>query len=116
MKLNTQVPNPSVETALTSTSMERALALPASFVLGKSVYVPFKPGGLDDVLLSPIQPGSSGVKGLRSILPGFLRGLRLPGEELEVDYLATLEGSLPSRATANGDIVMVFLFLHTPIG
>ena len=110
MKFNTQVPNPRIETALTSTSMERAPAPPASFVRGKSGYVPFKPGGLDDVLLSSIRPGSSEVKGLRCIPPGFSRGLRLPGEELEDDYLATLEGSLPSRATANGDLVIVFSF------
>lgn len=90
--------------------MERAPAPPSSFVRGKSGYVPFKPGGLDDVLLSSIQPGFSeeSVKGLRSIPPGFSRGLRRPGEELEDESLATLEESLSSKATASGDLVITF--------
>lgn len=101
-----EVPNPRIATALTSTSMERAPAPPSSFVRGKSGYVPFKPGGLDDVLLSSIQPGFSEepVKGLRSIPPGFSRGLRRPGEELEDESLATLEESLSSKAIANSDL------------
>ncbi|KAL4067368.1 NUC185 domain-containing protein, partial [Scleroderma yunnanense] len=102
----TEVPNPRIETALTSTSMERAPAPPTSFVRGKSGYVPFKPGGLDGVLLSSIQSGFSeeSAKGFRSIPPGFSRGLRLPGEEAEDDSLATLEGSLVWKGTTSGDL------------
>ncbi|KAF9225395.1 ATP-dependent RNA helicase [Gyrodon lividus] len=100
-----EAPNPRVATALTSTSMDRAPAPAATFVRGKSGYVPFQPGGLDDVLLSSTQNGVSeeSVKGLRTIPPGFSRGLRLPGEELEDEALTALEESFPSRYS-NGDL------------
>jgi hypothetical protein len=60
-------------------------------VRGKSGHVPFWPGGLDDVL--PILDlDRLGVKGLRIVPPGFLRGLRLPGEEIEDQTLKDLDG------------------------
>ncbi|KAF9245735.1 ATP-dependent RNA helicase [Melanogaster broomeanus] len=101
-----ETPNPRVATALTSTSMDRAPAPPATFVRGKTGYVPFQPGGLDDVLLSSSQNGviENYGKGLRTIPPGFSRGLRLPGEESEDEDLTTLEESIPSRSP-NGDLV-----------
>ncbi|KIJ66348.1 hypothetical protein HYDPIDRAFT_86124 [Hydnomerulius pinastri MD-312] len=97
--------NPRVATALTSTSMDRAPAPTANFVRGKSGYVPFQPGGLDDVLLSSTQNGApeESTKGLRTIPPGFSRGLRLPGEELEDESLAELDESFSSKRT-NGDM------------
>ncbi|KAF8140636.1 ATP-dependent RNA helicase [Boletus edulis] len=90
--------NPRITTALTSTSMDRAPGPVGAFVRGKSGYVPFQPGGLDEVLLSSTQTGISeeSVKGLRTIPPGFSRGLRLAGEESEDEALADLEESLPS--------------------
>jgi len=60
-------------------------------VRGKSGYVPFWPGGLDDVLSDPALSSDLNTerKGLRTIPPGFQRGLRFPGEEVEdADVLA----------------------------
>jgi antiviral helicase SKI2 len=53
-------------------------------VRGKSGYVPFWPGGLEDVL----NPGRKATNDdtreeLKTIPPGFSRGLRLPGDETE---------------------------------
>lgn len=59
---------------------------------GKSGHVPFWPGGLDDVLPSSLNLDRPDAKGLRTIPPGFSRGLRLPGEEIEDQTLADLEG------------------------
>ncbi|KAI9570217.1 ATP-dependent RNA helicase [Boletus coccyginus] len=93
-----ETPNARVATALTSTSMDRAPGPTSAFVRGKSGYVPFRPGGLDEVLLSSAQIGISedSAKGLRTIPPGFSRGLRLAGEEPEDETLTALEESLPS--------------------
>jgi antiviral helicase SKI2 len=101
-----ETPNPRVATALTSTSMDRAPGPVGAFVRGKSGYVPFQPGGLDEVLLSSTQTGVSEEtpKGLRTIPPGFSRSLRLAGEEPEDEALAALEESLPS---ANRELVSV---------
>ncbi|KZO92822.1 antiviral helicase [Calocera viscosa TUFC12733] len=75
-------------TALTSTSMLRAPAPTTNFVRGKSSYVPFLPGGLDDILgdgveLQTVDVEEAAHAGLLTIPPGFSRGLRLPGEEIE---------------------------------
>jgi antiviral helicase SKI2 len=77
--------------------MDRAPGAIGAFVRGKSGYIPFQPGGLDEVLLSSTQSGISeeSVKGLRTIPPGFLRGLRLAGEEPEDEVLTAL-GKSPS--------------------
>ena len=61
---------------------------------GKSGYVPFWPGGLDD-LSAELSNRKSFSKGLRTVPPGFSRGLRLPGdtsddhEPLVIDSEAT---------------------------
>ncbi|KAG8986475.1 hypothetical protein FRB90_003977, partial [Tulasnella sp. 427] len=70
-------------TGLTSTSLSRAPAPPSTFVRGKSGYMPFLPGGLEDAVVGTeeTEEGSEKQKGLRTIPPGFSRGLRLPGEE-----------------------------------
>ncbi|KAF7302996.1 ATP-dependent RNA helicase [Mycena kentingensis (nom. inval.)] len=74
-----EVPNPRATTALTSTSLDRAPGPSKSFVRGKSGNVPFWPGGLEDVVVS--ENVASGSKaGLKTIPPGFMRGLLLPGE------------------------------------
>ncbi|KAF9270829.1 ATP-dependent RNA helicase [Marasmius fiardii PR-910] len=86
----TEVPNPSMSTGLNSTSMERAPGPNTNFVRGKSGYVPFWPGGLDDIASDPAIFSEStvgGKSGLRTIPPGFSRGLRLPGDEVEDDEL-----------------------------
>ncbi|KAK7058645.1 Antiviral helicase ski2 [Paramarasmius palmivorus] len=88
-----EIPNPAISTGLTSTSLERAPGPSKNFVRGKSGYVPFWPGGLDDVLADPAISASAdsnsgaGKKGLRTIPPGFSRGLRLPGDAVEDDEL-----------------------------
>jgi antiviral helicase SKI2 len=62
-------------------------------VIGKSGYVPFWPGGIDDVLPNTGNglTANDGKKGLRTIPPGFSRGLRLPGDETDDDGLLSLD-------------------------
>lgn len=86
-----ETPNAPVSTALTSTSMDRAPAPVANFVRGKSGYVPFKPGGLDDVILAAKQTTAVPIKGLRTVPPGFSRGLRLSADDLEDEALTSLD-------------------------
>lgn len=71
--------------------MQRAPTAAKSFVRGKSGQMPFWPGGLDEVLgdLDAIGSGES-TKGLKTIPPGFSRGLRLPGDDPDVDDLDAL--------------------------
>lgn len=88
---SSKTPNAPLSTALTSTSMDRAPAPVANFVRGKSGYVPFKPGGLDDVILAANQKTAEPIKGLRTVPPGFSRGLRLPGDDAEEEALVSLE-------------------------
>jgi len=97
-----QTPNHPPASGLTSTSLDRAPAPTKSFVRGKSGYVPFWPGGLDDPIVEPsngIALGSK-TKGLRTAPPGFSRGLHLPGEEETDDddllALDELESSGPT--------------------
>ncbi|EEB89563.1 hypothetical protein MPER_12322 [Moniliophthora perniciosa FA553] len=106
-----EVPNPSISTGLTSTSLERVPGPSKNFVRGKSGYVPFWPGGLDDVLADPAISMSSESnegavkKGLRTIPPGFSRGLRLPGDEVQDDELvhALDEAELAERSSLQKD-------------
>lgn len=88
--------------------MDRAPGPVGAFVRGKSGYVPFQPGGLDEVLRSSTQTGISeeSVKGLRTIPPGFSRGLRLAGEEPEDEALTALGESPPS---ANRELVPILM-------
>ncbi|KAG9011591.1 hypothetical protein FRB93_002652 [Tulasnella sp. JGI-2019a] len=78
-------------TGLTSTSLTRAPAPSSSFVRGKTGYMPFLPGGLYEAIAADKEPNtdSKGLpgRGFRTIPPGFSRGLRLPGEEVEEDEL-----------------------------
>ncbi|GAA6014645.1 hypothetical protein JCM10207_006888 [Rhodosporidiobolus poonsookiae] len=76
-------------TALNSTSLERQPAsYTGSFVRGKSSYFPFRPGGLNDVVLDGgevegLDLAAEGLEkafekghgGIRTIPPGFTRGL-----------------------------------------
>ncbi|KAI0068005.1 antiviral helicase [Artomyces pyxidatus] len=89
-----EVPNPPIPTGVTSTSIDRAPGPSQSFVRGKSGYVPFWPGGLE-AGVSVLEDGdatASSAKGLRTIPPGFSRGLRLAGEEAISDALDELDG------------------------
>ncbi|KAJ3473872.1 hypothetical protein NLI96_g12781 [Meripilus lineatus] len=81
----TEVPNPRPSSGLTSTSIDRAPGPSSNFVRGKSGYVPFWPGGLDDVAKDPVPIGdlSEASESLKTIPPGFTRGLRFPGDEAE---------------------------------
>ncbi|KAF7970863.1 hypothetical protein HWV62_22674 [Athelia sp. TMB] len=92
-----ETPSTRISTGLTSTSFDRAPAPAKSFVRGKSGYVPFWPGGLDDVIVDS-ENSDKATKGLRTVPPGFARGLRLPGDEADDHTLADLdEISAPNR-------------------
>ena len=98
-----KTPSRPVSTGLTSTSLDRAPGPSNTFVRGKSGYVPFWPGGLEEVSSEP--PPLDGVnqrdrKGLRTIPPGFSRGLRLPGEAGDDEALVSIEddSGRPRRA------------------
>jgi antiviral helicase SKI2 len=73
--------------------MQRAPAPSKNFVRGKSGHVPFWPGGLEEALgdIDDEVVASGKSYGLRTIPPGFTRGLRLPGEEGDVDDLERME-------------------------
>ncbi|KAG6897960.1 hypothetical protein C0992_008350 [Termitomyces sp. T32_za158] len=93
-----ETPNQREVTGLTSTSLDRAPAPSKSFVRGKSGYVPFWPGGLEDPLVNTNEGSSEqGPKGLRTIAPGLSRGLRLPGGEVEDEDLIALDELTGSR-------------------
>jgi hypothetical protein len=55
--------------------------------------VPFWPGGFDDIDDVSSDPKTLGkeAKGLRSIPPGFSRGLRLPGDPVEDEELVAID-------------------------
>ncbi|PFH52329.1 hypothetical protein AMATHDRAFT_57402 [Amanita thiersii Skay4041] len=79
-----------VPTGLTSTSMDRAPGPSRNFVRGKSGYVPFWPGGLESPASNTTGAELADILGqeLRTVPPGFRRGLRLPGDEPKVDWMA----------------------------
>lgn len=54
--------------------------------------MPFRPGGLEDILVDDSnQKSFLNDKGLRTIPPGFVRGLRLPKDSAEDDQVFSLE-------------------------
>ena len=75
---------------MNSTSLDRAPAPSKNFVRGKSGYVPFLPGGLEELSVEALssQAMERSTKGLRTVAPGLSRGLRLPGEEIPDEILA----------------------------
>ncbi|KAI0095241.1 antiviral helicase [Irpex rosettiformis] len=102
----TEVVNPRISTGLTSTSVDRAPAPSSNFVRGKSGYVPFWPGGLDDIAkdVSALKELDESSKGLKSIPPGFARGLRLPGDPDEgEDEIPQGVNAETQEADTNGD-------------
>jgi antiviral helicase SKI2 len=96
-----EVPTARLSTGLTSTSLERAPAPSKSFVRGKTGYLPFKPGGLNDILedLKNSEPIRD-TKQLRTVPPGFLRGLLLPGEQAAQQELDFLDGATEQEEEA----------------
>ena len=75
--------------------MDRAPGPTTNFVRGKSGYVPFWPGGLDDIVADPafsLDSTINGRTGLRTVPPGFSRGLRLPGDDVQEELLNDLDG------------------------
>ncbi|KAH9486365.1 Putative ATP-dependent RNA helicase [Psilocybe cubensis] len=81
------------KTGSTSTSLDRTPAPSKNFVRGKSGYVPFWPGGFEDTQLelSKDSKNTEQPKGIRTIPPGFERGLRLPGDPVEDENLVDFE-------------------------
>ncbi|KAJ6520244.1 ATP-dependent RNA helicase [Mycena sanguinolenta] len=69
-----EIPNVRASTGLTSTSMDRTPGPSKNFVRGRSGYVPFWPGGLEDPAISENLQSRSKA-GLKTIPPGFTRGL-----------------------------------------
>ncbi|KAI0783389.1 antiviral helicase [Abortiporus biennis] len=84
-----EVSNPKQTSGLTSTSLERAPGPSNNFVRGKSGYVPFWPGGMDDIIKesATIVDLDDSSQGLRSIPPGFTRGLKFPGDDADEEFL-----------------------------
>ncbi|KAJ7897302.1 antiviral helicase [Mycena olivaceomarginata] len=71
-----EVANVRASTGLTSTSLDRTPGPTKNFVRGRSGYVPFWPGGLEDAVISG-NPESQSKAGFKTIPPGFTRGLHL---------------------------------------
>lgn len=95
--------------------MSRAPSAPTSFVRGKSGHVPFWPGGLDEVLKDEKDSYENDeYHGLQTIPPGFKRGMRLPGDEDDIE-LVDLQANNLGQADQNvciyqgsSDIVLIY--------
>ncbi|KAH8099717.1 antiviral helicase [Cristinia sonorae] len=100
----TEVPAPRLTSGLTSTSLDRAPGPANNFVRGKAGYVPFWPGGMDDVLKESVAVVDleETSKGLLRIPPGLSRGLRFPGDEDEEELLPIFSSNRPVNGTVNG--------------
>ncbi|KAF8910025.1 ATP-dependent RNA helicase [Gymnopilus junonius] len=92
----TETPSVHLATGSTSTSLTRAPGPSKNFVRGKSGYVPFWPGGFEDgsIELSNGKVPEETLKGLKTVPPGFQRGLHLPGDTIEVEELVAIEKDL----------------------
>ncbi|PPR06143.1 hypothetical protein CVT26_005365 [Gymnopilus dilepis] len=88
-----EAPAVPLSTGSTSTSITRAPGLSKNFVRGRSGYVPFWPGGFEDesVELPNGKGEEESPKGLKTVPPGFERGLRLPGDPVEEEELVAIE-------------------------
>lgn len=89
---------------------------------GKAGYVPFWPGGLEDPIIELAGANSTGSKpkGLRTIPPGFARGLRLPGDDEDEDDLLSLDdlqiqGSKPTEDMVHLSKGFLTLYVHVGI-
>lgn len=102
-----QIPNTRASTGLTSTSLDRTPGPTKNFVRGRSGYVPFWPGGLEDAAIS-VNPGSQSKAGLKTIPPGFTRGLHLM-EDADESLLA-LDGVRESVPIGEEEMASLFFF------
>lgn len=102
-----------MQTGLTSTSFDRAPAPVGTFVRGKSGYVPFWPGGLDDVILNPdlVSSDKERDNALKTIPPGFTRGLRLPGDPAVEDELIASLNPVDMHTSSHPDEVQSVYFV-----
>ena len=104
-----QTSNPRLSTGLTSTSLDRAPGPSKIFVRGKAGNVPFWPGGLEDAnsgIPEELEDEIVGEgKGIRTIPPGFTRGLRLPGEDEDEAGLDELDRIQKHSAVGHGNVV-----------
>lgn len=109
LNIYVQTSNPRLSTGLTSTSLDRAPGPSKNFVRGKAGNVPFWPGGLENASAGiPEELEDELVaegKGIRTIPPGFTRGLRLPGEGEDETGLDGLEGVQKRSAAGQEDAV-----------
>ena len=71
---------------------------------GKSGHVPFWPGGLDDLSADPLN-SKSFSKGLRTVPPGFSRGLRLSGEINDDHEILAIDNDLPENPNEEEEAV-----------
>ncbi|CEL53800.1 antiviral helicase SKI2 [Rhizoctonia solani AG-1 IB] len=90
-------------TATTSTSLQRAPSSISHFVRGKTGNVPFKPGGLNEIFKEEAgEVVDLDSETLRTVPPGFSRGLKLEGDvDEEVIVFSDLpEDDLPAQPSA----------------
>ena len=80
---------------------------------GKSGHVPFWPGGLDNLSADPSNSKSVG-KGLRTVPPGFSRGLRLPGEISDDHDLLVIDGESAKTLDGGEEVVLSIHLIHLP--
>ncbi|TCD65475.1 hypothetical protein EIP91_002593 [Steccherinum ochraceum] len=103
---NLQVPAPRLSTGLTSTSLDRAPGPANNFVRGKTGFVPFWPGGMDDVLKESVAVVDleETSKGLLTVPPGFSRGMKFPGDEDEDEIIPVITSERQANGQLNGDV------------
>lgn len=90
-----QISNPRVSTGLTSTALDRAPGPSRNFVRGKAGYVPFWPGGLDNLKeLNDVVDLQEGSSQLRTTAPGLSRGLKLSKDDEDDADVIGLGGNL----------------------
>ncbi|KAJ7269314.1 antiviral helicase [Mycena haematopus] len=104
-----EIPNLRASTGLTSTSLERTPGPSKNFVRGRSGYVPFWPGGLEDPTISG-NPQSHSKAGLKTIPPGFTRGLNLI-EDADESLLA-LDSVHEPAPIGEDELASIFFFFH----
>ncbi|KIY51126.1 ATP-dependent RNA helicase [Fistulina hepatica ATCC 64428] len=102
-----ETPNPRASSGLTSMSLERAPGPSKNFVRGKSGYVPFWPGGLDNAMFESKLPDFD-LQGLRTIAPGLSRGLQLPGEDNIADLLGEIGHFSSTAGEQDNDVQPAF--------
>ncbi|CDO73133.1 hypothetical protein BN946_scf185007.g187 [Trametes cinnabarina] len=97
-----EVSNPRLSTGLNSTALDRAPGPSRNFVRGKAGYMPFLPGGLDNLApatdVGNLEEGSSH---LRTVAPGLSRGLKLPHDGDDDVDIVELGASVAGKSGEN---------------